>query len=417
MMLLHILLILGFVYLFYRQLGKEQPILFSFAFISKAAGAIFLGYYYLHYAPANDTWSFFQMGCEVADLARKDIGAYFDFVFTSQYKATVTHWLYFEDRTSAMVKFISFFCWIGGNNYWICALYFSLISFLSSWYLYFQVKNLKEEYANAAVVALFCIPSVIFWGSGIVKETLALAGILYLTALFVRCASSKKIAWWHGLVIIPALFFTWIFKYYWLAVFMAVLIPTVILVFVTRKKALSTWQWISGWLSIFVVLVAIVSLAHPNFYLSRILLVVVANHDKYVELSSPNNVIHYTNLEPTIASVLQSSPLAFISGLFRPFVWEAKNASAWIASFETLMILILTVSFLFSLRKKINIKLIFPLLVYSATLCIFLALSTPNFGTLSRYRIGFLPFFIFIIWQGNPFIDNFIKRISFLKNR
>jgi hypothetical protein len=417
MMLLHTLLILGFVYLFYRKLGKEQPILFSFAFISKAAGAIFLGYYYLHYAPANDTWSFFRMGCEVADLARKDFSAYVDFVFTSQYKATVTHWLYFEDRTSALVKLISFFCWIGGNNYWVCALYFSLISFLGSWFLYFQIRNWKQEYAIGAAVALFCIPSVIFWGSGIVKETLALAGILYLTALFVRWASGKRLMWWHGLVIIPALFFTWVFKYYWLAVFMAVLIPSVILILITRRKVLSTWQWISGWSVIFIVLVAIVSLAHPNFYLSRILLVVVANHDKYVELSSPDNVIHYSNLQPTIGSVLQNSPLAFISGLFRPFVWEAKNPSALIASIETLMILLLTISFLLSLRKKINIQVIFPLLVYSAILCIFLALSTPNFGTLSRYRIGFLPFFIFIICQGNPFIDNFTKRISFLKNR
>ncbi|MFN8887988.1 MAG: hypothetical protein ACK5WF_11055, partial [Cyclobacteriaceae bacterium] len=376
-----------------------------------------LGYYYLHYAPANDTWSFFRMGCEVADLARKDFSAYVDFVFTSQYKATVTHWLYFEDRTSALVKLISFFCWIGGNNYWVCALYFSLISFLGSWFLYFQIRNWKQEYAIGAAVALFCIPSVIFWGSGIVKETLALAGILYLTALFVRWASGKRLMWWHGLVIIPALFFTWVFKYYWLAVFMAVLIPSVILILITRRKVLSTWQWISGWSVIFIVLVAIVSLAHPNFYLSRILLVVVANHDKYVELSSPDNVIHYSNLQPTIGSVLQNSPLAFISGLFRPFVWEAKNPSALIASIETLMILLLTISFLLSLRKKINIQVIFPLLVYSAILCIFLALSTPNFGTLSRYRIGFLPFFIFTIFQGNPFIDNFIKRIPFLKNR
>ncbi|MFY8037739.1 MAG: hypothetical protein ACOVMQ_11260 [Cyclobacteriaceae bacterium] len=417
MMLLHTLLILGFVYLFYRQLGKEQPILFSFAFISKAAGAIFLGYYYLHYAPANDTWSFFQMGCEVADLARKDVSAYVDFVFTSQYTATVTHWLYFEDRTSAMVKFISFFCWIGGNNYWVCALYFSLISFLASWFLYFQIRNLKAEYVNAAAVALFFIPSVIFWGSGVVKETLAFAGILYLTALFVRWASGGKFKWWHGVLIIPALFFTWVFKYYWLAVFMAVLIPTAILIFVARKKALSTWQWISSWSVIFIVLVAIVSLAHPNFYLSRILLVVVANHDRYVELSSPDNVIHYSDLEPTVTSVLQNSPLALVSGLWRPFVWEARNPSALIASIETLMILVITLSILFSFRKKINISLIFPLLVYSATLCIFLALSTPNFGTLSRYRIGFLPFFVFAALQHNPFIDKLIKRISFLKNR
>jgi hypothetical protein len=176
-------------------------------------------------------------------------------------------------------------------------------------------------------------------------------------------------------------------------------------------------QWVSGWLLVFIVLVAVVSFAHPNFYLSRILLVVVANHDKYIELSAPDNVIHYSNLQPNLWSVLQNSPLAFFSGLFRPFVWEAGNASAFMASIETLVILLLSLSFLISLRKKINIKLIFPLLVYSATLCIFLALSTPNFGTLSRYRIGFLPFFIFIICQGNPFIDKFIKWIPFIKNR
>lgn len=417
MMLLHILLILGFLFLFYRQLGREQPLLFSFAFMSKAAGAIFLGYYYLHFAPANDTWSFFRMGCEVADLARKDLSAYVDFVFTSQYTATVTHWLYFEDRTSAMVKLISFFCWIGGNNYWVCALYFSLISFLASWFLYFQIRSWKEEYAMGAAVALFCMPSVVFWGSGIVKETLALAGLLYLTALFVRWASGREIAWWHGALVIPALFFTWVFKYYWLAVFMAVLIPTVILLFVARKKELTTGQWVSGWLLVFTVLVAVGSFAHPNFYLSRILLVVVANHDKYIELSAPDNVIHYSNLQPNLWSVLQNSPLAFFSGLFRPFVWEAGNASALAASLENLFMVVITLSFLFSRKKKLNLPFVFPLFVYSAILCIFLALSTPNFGTLSRYRIGFLPFFIFIICQGNPFIDNLIKRIPFIKNR
>lgn len=417
MMLLHLILILGLVYLFYLQQGKGQLVLFSVASITKVVGAISLGYYYLHYAPANDTWSFFRMGCEVADLARKDISTYVEFIFTSQYTATVTHWLYFEDRTSAMVKFISFFCWVGGNSYWVCALYFSLISFFGSWYLYFQIRNWKEEYANGAAVALFFIPSVVFWGSGVVKETLALAGIFYMTALFVRWASGKKIAWWHGVVIIPALFFTWVFKYYWLAVFMAVLIPTVLLILVARKRKLSKWQWISRWSYLFIALVAIGSLAHPNFYLNRILLVVVENHDKYVELSSPDNVIHYSNLEPSIASVLQNSPLALASGLWRPFVWEAGTNSAIIASIENMIILVITLSFLFSLRKTINIPFIFPLLVYSTTLCIFLALSTPNFGTLSRYRIGFLPFFIFAAIQGNPFIDYFVKRVSFLRKR
>jgi hypothetical protein len=36
---------------------------------------------------------------------------------------------------------------------------------------------------------------------------------------------------------------------------------------------------------------------------------------------------------------------------------------------------------------------------------VFLALSTPNFGTLSRYRAGFLPFFVFVIAYRNPIVE------------
>jgi hypothetical protein len=55
-----------------------------------------------------------------------------------------------------------------------------------------------------------------------------------------------------------------------------------------------------------------------------------------------------------------------------------------------------------------------PILIYCFVLCILLAISTPNFGTLSRYRIGFLPFFVFVLTYRNQVIE-YLKE-SFLSS-
>jgi hypothetical protein len=56
------------------------------------------------------------------------------------------------------------------------------------------------------------------------------------------------------------------------------------------------------------------------------------------------------------------------------------------------------------LRQPVSI-LFLATASYCIVLCVFLALSTPNLGTLSRYRVGFLPFLIFLLAYRNPLID------------
>jgi hypothetical protein len=110
-----------------------------------------------------------------------------------------------------------------------------------------------------------------------------------------------------------------------------------------------------------------------------------------------------------------NSPWAIIAGLFAPFFWESHSILSAIASVENLVLLILVISFLFS-KGQLKGSFIFPLFVYSIVLCVLLAISTPNLGTLSRYRIGFLPFLIFALSYRNSISNYLLKRISFFKN-
>jgi hypothetical protein len=48
-------------------------------------------------------------------------------------------------------------------------------------------------------------------------------------------------------------------------------------------------------------------------------------------------------------------------------------------------------------------------ITFIVILGVLLPLSTPNYGTLSRYRVGYLPFFVFLIIYGNPLFGKVVK--------
>jgi hypothetical protein len=167
---------------------------------------------------------------------------------------------------------------------------------------------------------------------------------------------------------------------------------------------------------VFVFLCGGVSLLHPNFYLNRVLLVLVTNHDDFVRISDIDSIIHYYQLHDSWWSILLNSPLALFSGILRPFIWEAEGAAAVLASVENLVMMVLLLTSMFTWRKPFTNKmLVLSVVVYVVMLCIFLALSTPNFGTLSRYRVGFLPFLIFIISYRNPLLVYLANRFTLVR--
>ena len=154
------------------------------------------------------------------------------------------------------------------------------------------------------------------------------------------------------------------------------------------------------WFLVFFVLLVGASFLHPNFSLQRIVHVIVENHDALIAVSAPDDVIHFFDLNASLLSILTNIPMAFVSGFFRPFIWEANTFFKLAVSVENLVILGLSIAAIRSFPKLKDSQFRLPvlaLLVYCTGLCLFLALSTPNFGTFVRLRIGFLPFLLLII--------------------
>jgi hypothetical protein len=366
--------------------------------VFKLLTGLLLGYVYSHHYIESDTVRFFESSVELSKLARENPVTY----VTYQWSETDAPYSG-ENRTLFFVKLVSLFALITGDKYWIVSLYFSFVSFMGAWWL---TRLISQEFSQVTWVAVFAFlifPSCVFWSSGVIKETIAVTGLYWLAGLYMQVWLRKKFSGWWWVVALFSLWMLWSLKYYYAALFVPVAVTALLTRWFVenrmRSSARSFYREIVLFVVLLMVMFFVVTFVHPNFYPQRILEVIVENHWVFIQASDPGKVIHFYKLEPTLGSILFNMPWAMLSGLFRPFIWEASNFFQVLVSVENLLLTILVVLSFRHVKKLPQAEhriLIFSLLVYCLLLCALLTLSAPNFGTLVRYRIGFLPFFVLV---------------------
>jgi hypothetical protein len=372
--------------------------------------AIGLLYIFFYHYQTPDTFGFYEDGVKLAALAKDDFGGFLKFFWSNEGSVSFTSTLNFtQPRAVFLSKIVSFFCLLTDNNYWLVSIYFSLFSFLCSWKLFRLVSNLFPGLTFSAGLSFLFLPSVVFWGAGLMKECLALGALFFLAAVVVKIWCRQKV-FIHEIILSTFLcWLLWQLKYYYAAAFLPAMFTSVIVKFGLPylNPKYSKYEIIL-WLIFILLPLAFVTLLKENFHPDVFLNVVVKNYQQFQQLSSKGDAIVFDNLQPTVWSVLAHAPAALFFGLFRPFFWETNNILQLIASLENAAVFIVMI---FSLR---NLKTVFSsphrllilgVVLYALLLCLFFTLSTPNFGTLSRYKVGYLPFLFFVLSINNPVIN------------
>ena len=385
--------------------GKQEPdvrSLFWPALTMKLLAGIGLGLVYQQYYLTGDTFNFFDQGSMQAHLFKTDPRAYLDFLWNDsdvEWKGAA--------RSAFFVKMVSIIAVLTDGNYWITSLWFSFVSFLASLYLFKMVTRCFEGAKPAAALSFLFFPSVVFWGSGIIKESMGLAALMVLSGVYLKIMMNG-VPRWLGFVFAALSFWVvWNLKYYWISVFLPVVCTSLTVQAVSIPLNIPSRLKLSLWIILFFILCQGVSLLHPNFYPDRILQVVIENNQAFVSHSEPHDLIHYQALEATWMSIVVNSPWALVSGLFRPFLWEADTLLKFVVALENGLVLLLFISSFGRLRDFIRSQdrlITLSVIVYVFLLCVFLALSTPNFGSLARYKVGFMPFLLFLLSYKNPLI-------------
>jgi hypothetical protein len=103
--------------------------------------------------------------------------------------------------------------------------------------------------------------------------------------------------------------------------------------------------------------------------------------------------------DATLSRQLAYAPLALITSLYRPLLFEARNAQILVNAAETTALLALSVYAIWrvSLRSLWTTLVASPLAMFSLVFIVIfgtaVGLTTTNLGTLSRYRMPLVPYF------------------------
>ena len=112
-----------------------------------------------------------------------------------------------------------------------------------------------------------------------------------------------------------------------------------------------------------------------------------------------DKAIQYYHVDGSWSGYVMNAPLALFSGLFRPLPFESKGILPLLAGIENFVVLLLFVigsrrsGFKFGLKNPI----VLICLIFTVSLAILMAFSAPNFGTLSRYKAAYWPFFVLLV--------------------
>ncbi len=313
--------------------------------------------------------------------------------FTTKYYNNMGHWIrpygneLFSDshviiRFNAFVRLFSF-GFIQVHNIFIN---FIALTGLTAIYKAFKPYLVNKEKALFYAIAL--IPSLLFWGSGLLKEGLILFGIGLLTLHFFKL--HKQFNFISILLIILSLLIITYTKFYLLA---ALIIP---LIGYTINKTLQKKPYFSYLISGFFILIIgyILQYVNPNWNIVNMIADKQQTFSRFIVEVETNSGFLIPELNGTL-SIIKNIPNALINTLIRPFPWECKSPFVWLSLLENIIILSLIImTFLFRKKNNSNYNIIYFCLIFSFSLLILIGLTTPVFGAIVRYKIPAILFLL-----------------------
>jgi hypothetical protein len=282
---------------------------------------------------------------------------------------------------------------------------FAFFSFLSIWKIYLIFLHYFPERHKELNISILLMPSVAFWGSGIMKDTLTMIGMgFFLDALFRRFVTHK---------IDPISFLIQV------AVSGFIIFKAKPYILIAMIPGLLVWlnfdtvRQIKSVLIRVVVLPTVVFgslLGATSFYLKggdrfgeysadTVLEKASLTQQDLVRDQYGENKFDIGSFEPTVQGIIPKIPIAINAGLYRPYLWESGSPTMIFSGLENTYLLIWTLLLL--VRTKglgLFVQIFrFPLFIFCLSFSIFLAfsigLTAGNFGAMVRYKIPLLPFF------------------------
>jgi hypothetical protein len=408
---------------------------------AKILGALLFLFLYTFYYPEGDTQYYFMSSESLLNLAFHDFLKFLSLMsgnlsnenFSAFTRDIGIPFYYYDKYSYSVVRFSVPFVFLAGKSYVASTILVAAFTFSGIWKLFrLLVKIFPDSIKTSAFSVLF-VPSTLFWGSGILKDSYTLMATCYFFVAFYEIFVFRKNISKNIIIILFAFYIIVSIKPY---IFFALIISSLLTIIHAQLKKIENKILKTILFPLLIVIVLLggsfivlqTGKAAGGFYTSieSMLKMAVEKQQDLIQDYYGKNSFDIGKFDPTIGGVLSKAHLAIIAGLFRPFYWEARNFRMLISATENFIFLFLSLYIalltFFTIRKhgfayvqKIILSdsfIVFSLL-FSLIFALMIGITTANFGALVRYRIPLIPFYmstLFIIIK-NFNIEKETKRL------
>jgi hypothetical protein len=418
---LYLALILAIAFIIARTIKNEQNRKYFFrGIVLKLVGGILFGIVYATIY-RGDTSLYWKYGTIIGDAFWDSPGIWLKLILRFPVDTETIPYLskipWYNDHSSyftcQITGLLAPFCF---NTYSVIVLFFGLLSFNGLWHLFLVFNNLYPTLHSKTALSLFYLPSLVFWGSGIMKDPLVLTGLGWITYAFYFGLIKRQSYIKCFLLAFFGMYVLFSVKPYVIACFFPPMLLWLYTLYLSKIPNVIAKIVFSS----FSVLVIVGIMA---LFFSRLQ---ASSGQNIQDLNSVTNQISQSSQwissisgeqgssyslgvnDGTVVGSLSLFPQAVFTSLFRPFLWEAKNISTLLAALESSWFIFITVTIFYKVGLFESIKIIYKdktimfCFIFAMIFSFIVGISSGNFGTLVRYKIPMMPFYInsiFAIWH------------------
>jgi hypothetical protein len=399
-----------------RNMGEEDRKVFKRGLLLRFIGCITFILIIQFYYKGGDTFLYYRTTVSLNKLMREDPAFYFKILFSNidhLNQLDYSRWVNYiiSENTGGMgymtsnngnvniCKIASIVNWICFDSYFAISMFFALLSFIGCWHIYKVLMELFPGYRKVTAMLTIYLPSLFFWGTGLLKDPICLFGVGM--AAYYSYKLLKRPTFRSLLLMLLFLWLCYIVKSYIAILFSFAFLLTIALRFFMRKNMLVRILFFT---SLGVAMIAIVIQYFSSFQetlrqisLDELLAQSQTLADSYASGINQGESGIATSIDFSPLGILQALVEGIINVLLRPFPWEFNKFIYMPMIIENIVFISL-----FFVKIPTNQKIrpdagdsrwwFFSVIVFAIMLALLIGLMTYNFGTIVRYRLPLISF-------------------------
>jgi len=383
----------------------------------KLIGTFAFVFIYQYYYRGGDTFGYFRGAQIIAENFFYNPKVAFQLWMTDAAEITpknreiVEGFEYFGNPTTWPVsKIASIFCILGFSNYLITSLWFAFLSFIGQIALFRLFYKLHPKLWRLMAIAVFAVPSVVFWNGGILKDTVILMclGPLFYSIYWLFIVRKRLLI--SSLLIIICTYLMWQVKYYvpmvaipsallWVALHYFKQLPSLGIKTIIGTSVLVAFAFFSLFFRKEL-------MAFSNDFVVDLLQRAIGFQVWHGYLAETAGASGYDlgEIEFSLIGFIKKMPASINVTLFRPYLWEAKSLVLLVSALESFVFTLLALWVLFKTGIFKTVKIIFSqahltaFFIYTMLFAFMVGFTSFNFGALVRYKTPCLAFFTMLLF-------------------